>query len=64
MNGRSRPRQQLRDGSDQGVGPVRSDLSRLAVGGIALAKNAVADFRSRFLDKNTSMTCPYWSTAR
>src|SRR5664280_1722865 len=31
---------------------------------IALAKNAVAAFRSRFLDKNTSMTCPYWSTAR
>jgi len=31
---------------------------------IALVKNLVAAFRSRLLDTNTSMTCPYWSTAR
>jgi len=30
---------------------------------IAPAKNASAAFRSRFFDKNTSMSCPYWSTA-
>ncbi len=29
-----------------------------------IALDAIAAIRSRFLDKNTSMTCPFWSTAR
>jgi hypothetical protein len=29
-----------------------------------LAKNILAAFKSRLLDRNTSMTYPYWSTAR
>src|SRR5664280_3848846 len=50
--------------SDEGVGPVSGDLSRLAIGVISMAKNVVAAFRSRFFDRNTSMSCPYCSTAR
>jgi len=31
---------------------------------IAVEKNVVAAFTSRFFETYTSMTCPYWSTAR
>jgi hypothetical protein len=31
---------------------------------MAEVKNLLAAFTSRFLDKNTSMTWPSWSTAR
>ncbi len=31
---------------------------------IAGEKNVVAAFTSRFFEMYTSMTCPYWSTAR
>src|ERR1035441_5274816 len=48
--------------SDQGVGPVSDDLTRPSLEVIAMAENVVAAFRSRVFDKNTSMTCPYWST--
>src|SRR5664280_114483 len=57
-------RQEVRDHADQGVGPVSGDLSRLTVRADRIGEECCRSFRSRFLDTNTSMTCPYWSTAR
>ena len=57
-------RQELCYRSDQGVGPVSGDLDRFAMGGDRRGKNRFAAFRSRFVDTNTSTTCPYWSTVR
>lgn len=55
-------REELGNHADQGVGPVGGDLGRL--GGDRRREESRGGLESRFLDTNTSMTCPYSSTAR
>ena len=56
--------QELGDHSDQSVSAVGVISAGSLWESVALAKNAVAAFRSPLLGKNTSMTCPYWSIAQ
>ena len=55
--------EQLLDRSGQGRGPVGGDLGRFAVGD-GRREEPCRRGVSRFLETYTSMTWPYWSTAR
>jgi hypothetical protein len=57
-------RQEIHDHANQGVGPIGGDLSRHTVRTDRIGEELRGCLESRFLDTNTSMTCPYWSTAR
>ena len=57
-------RQQLDDRPSQSGRPVGGHLGRSPWVLIAVEKNRVAAVKSRFFETITSMTCPFWSTAR